>query len=84
MTPIIGALSNGDRALYRARSERQTQIQNRMEKKKMELARKIFHSLERGYYPKEYLVLNDRNFVARFRAETDADAIQIFETGAYK
>lgn len=49
-----------------------------------EIARRLFYSLERGYYPKEYLVLNDRNFVARFRADNDADAIRIFETGAYK
>lgn len=51
----------------------------------MELARKLFYSLERcTFYKNEYLVLNDQNFVARFRAENDADAIRIFETGEYK
>lgn len=51
----------------------------------MELARKMFYSLEKSsFYPNEYLVLNDQNFVAYIRAESDAEAIQIFETGAYK
>ncbi len=50
----------------------------------MEIARKLFHSLEKSsFYPNEYLVLNDQNFVACIRAESDEEAIQIFETGAY-
>ena len=51
----------------------------------MKLARKLFYSLEKSsFYPGEYLVLNDNNFVARFYANSEADAIRIFETGEYK
>lgn len=48
------------------------------------LARKIFHRLERGYYTGEYIVLNDGYFFARFWADSDADAIRIFQAGEYK
>ena len=48
------------------------------------LARKIFVTLVKGYYPNEYLVLNDCNYMARIYAETDSAAIDKFERGEYK
>lgn len=48
------------------------------------LARRIFHRLERGYYTGEYIILNDGYFYARIWADSDADAIKVFESGAYK
>lgn len=51
----------------------------------MELARRLFYSLHRSsFYPSEYLVLNDQNFIASFRAGSDLEAIRIFEKGEYK
>lgn len=47
------------------------------------LARRLFHRLERGYYPSEYIVLNDGYFYARIYAETEADAIRVFMAGEY-
>lgn len=47
------------------------------------LARRLFHRLERGYYPSEYIVLNDGYFFARIYAETEADAIRVFMAGKY-
>ena len=49
-----------------------------------ELARRIFHSLIKGYYPNEYIVLNDGYFLAYIYATSDEDAIQKFNEGAYK
>lgn len=52
---------------------------------KNELARKLFYSLVRDtFYPHNYIVLNDQNYIASFRAGSDAEAIHIFETGKYK
>ena len=51
---------------------------------KTELARKLFYSLEKStFYHNYYIVLNDQNFIAGFYANNDADAILIFESGAY-
>lgn len=52
---------------------------------KNELARKLFYSLIRDtFYKNNYIVLNDQNYIASFRAGSDAEAIQIFEKGEYK
>ena len=48
------------------------------------LARRLFHRLERGYYSSEYLVLNDGRYLARIWADSDAEAVRIFEAGAYQ
>jgi hypothetical protein len=48
------------------------------------LARRLFHRLEKGYYRSEYIVLNDGNFYCRIWADTEAEAIRIFETGEYQ
>ena len=48
------------------------------------LARLLFHRLEPGYYPGEYIVLNDGYFLARIQAENDAAAIELFQAGKYQ
>lgn len=48
------------------------------------LARRLFHRLEHGFSRSEYIVLNDGNYYCRIYADSDADAIAIFEAGAYK
>lgn len=46
----------------------------------MKLARKLFVSLERdNFYNGRYVVLNDNNYVAHFWANSDEEAIEIFE-----
>lgn len=48
------------------------------------LARRIFYRLEKSaFYPGRYLVLNDGNYITHFYAESDADAIEIFNQGEY-
>lgn len=52
---------------------------------KNEIARKLFYSLIRDtFYKNNYIVLNDQNYIASFRAESDAEAIEIFNNGGYK
>jgi hypothetical protein len=52
---------------------------------KNEIARKLFYSLQRDtFYKQWYIVLRDQNLVAIFRAESDAEAIEIFNNGGYK
>lgn len=48
------------------------------------LVRKLFHRLVRGYYRSEYIVLNDGNYLATIWADSEAEAIKIFENGGYK
>lgn len=48
------------------------------------LARKIFVTLVKGYYPNEYLVLNDCNYMATIYADSESAAIEKFEKGEYK
>ena len=47
------------------------------------LARRLFHRLEKGYYRNEYIVLNDGNFYAYIWANTEEEAKEIFNSGAY-
>lgn len=48
------------------------------------LARHIFYRLEKStFYQGRYLVLNDGNYVTHFYAESDAEAIDIFDKGEY-
>ena len=52
---------------------------------KNEIARKLFYSLQRDtFYKHWYIVLNDQNFIASFRADSDAVAIEIFNNGGFK
>lgn len=48
------------------------------------LARRLFHSLVKGYYRSEYLVLNDCNYYATIWADSEEEAINIFMNGGYK
>lgn len=47
------------------------------------LAQRLFHSLVKGYYSQEYIVLNDGNYFATIWAKTDAEAIAAFNAGNY-
>lgn len=48
------------------------------------LARKLFHVLIKGYYTSEYIVLNDYNYLTSIWADSEEEAIKIFESGSYK
>ena len=48
------------------------------------LARKLFQVLIKGYYRSEYIVLNDYNYLTSIWADNEAEAIEKFESGAYK
>lgn len=48
------------------------------------LARKLFHTLVKGYYRSEYIVLNDYNYLTSIWADTEEEALKIFESGLYK
>ena len=48
------------------------------------LARRLFHRLERGYYPSEYIVLNDGYFYCKIWADSPAEAIARFMAGDYQ
>lgn len=48
------------------------------------LAQKLFHRLVKGYYNNEYIVLNDYNYLTSIWADSEEEAIKIFESGTYK
>lgn len=49
------------------------------------LARKLFVTLEKSPFHRGlYLVLNDGNYLSEIWAESEAEAIEIFENGGYQ
>ena len=48
------------------------------------LARRLFHRLERGYYKREYIVLNDGYYFTSIWADTEEEAINKFMAGDYE